>query len=96
MLATSILKSKLDDTIGQLLDELQKQAAEAIEDAHMRAMQTAELDKQLAIQQARYQERQQLILLIDIKLEMLTTDGCSSIVLRDLRKQINELGSNGG
>jgi hypothetical protein len=95
MVAVSALKSKLDDTIGQLLDELQKQAAEAIEDVHMRAMQTAEIDKQLAIQQARYQERQKLILLIDIKLEMLKTDGCSSIVLQDLRRQINELGSNG-
>jgi hypothetical protein len=91
------LKTQLSKGLDQLLDELQKEAAKAIEDAHTRAMeiakQIAERDKKLAMQQARYQERQSIIVMIDIELALLEGRDNSSLILKDLRERISERGT---
>lgn len=91
------LKTQLSKGLDQLLDDLQREAAKAIEDAHTRAMeiakQIAERDKELAMQQARYQERQSIIVMIDIELALLEERDNSSLILKDLRERISERGS---
>lgn len=91
------LKTQLSKRLDQLLDDLQREAAKAIEDAHTRAMeiaqQIAERDKELAMQQARYQERQRIIVMIDIELALLEGRDSSSLILKDLRERISDRGS---
>jgi LytS/YehU family sensor histidine kinase len=91
------LKTQLSKGLDQLLDDLQREAGKAIEDAHTRAMeiakQIAERDKELAMQQARYQERQRIIVMIDIELALLEGRDNSSLILKDLRERISERGT---
>lgn len=88
------LLQEVDASVDERLAAMELQCAMAMEQAHLQASIQLEADRAGLIEQGREEERQRLLMAIELQLETLREGGANSLALHSLRRLVRGEGAD--